>query len=135
MSDVGKSVDQVSDGLLEYLRLEFDDATIGYDSPLTPLQGGYETSTYSFKLSGAEQEWSMPLVLRLYPRFYGTGRALWEGTIQNMLADEGYPVSRVHLTCTDMSVLGGAFFIRNGHISLNYSHVGDVRHEVLADTA
>jgi aminoglycoside phosphotransferase (APT) family kinase protein len=111
MSDSSESVDQVSDGLLEYLRLEFDDSMIGYSSPLTPLQGGYETSTYRFKLSGAGQEWARPLVLRLYPQFYGTDKALWESTIQNMLADEGYPVSRVYLTCTDMSVLGGAFFI------------------------
>jgi len=50
-------------------------------------------------------------VLRLYPEFYGTRDAVWESAVQNVLAGEGYPVARAHLVCTDMSVLGGAFFI------------------------
>jgi aminoglycoside phosphotransferase (APT) family kinase protein len=111
MHDPEKSLDQISGGLIEYLRDELGDSTINYDIPLTQLRGGYETWTYRFKLSGVGRELARPLVLRLYPQFYGTGNAVWESTIQNMLADEGYPVSRVYLTCTDMSVLGGAFFI------------------------
>jgi aminoglycoside phosphotransferase (APT) family kinase protein len=31
--------------------------------------------------------------------------------VQNVLAGEGYPVARVHVVCTDLSILGGAFFI------------------------
>lgn len=50
-------------------------------------------------------------MLRLYPQFYGTQNAIWESTVQNVLAGEGYPVARAHVLCTDMSVLGGAFFI------------------------
>lgn len=106
-----KSLDQISGSLIEYLRDELCNPTIDYDIPLTQLQGGYETDTYRFKLSGVGQELARPLVLRLYPRFYGPGNAVWESTIQNMLADEGYPVPRVYLTCTDTAVLGGAFFI------------------------
>jgi aminoglycoside phosphotransferase (APT) family kinase protein len=111
MNDPVRSLAQISTDLVEYLRAELKNPAIGYESPLTRLQGGYETSTCRFKLSGVGQEWARPLVLRLYPQFYGTDKALWESAIQNMLADEGYPVSRVHLTCTDRSVLGGAFFI------------------------
>lgn len=111
MRDPEKPLDQISDGLIEYLRDELRNPTTDYKVPLTQLQGGYETCTYRFKLSGVEQELAKPLVLRLYPRFYCTHNAVWESTIQNMLADTGYPVSRVYLTCTDMSVLGGAFFI------------------------
>ena len=111
MRDPERPLDQISAGLIEYLRDEFGNPTIDYAVPLTQLQGGYETCTYRFELSGVEKELAKPLVLRLYPRFYGTGNAVWESTIQNLLADEGYPVSRVYLTCSDMSVIGGAFFI------------------------
>jgi len=80
-------------------------------SPLTRLQGGYETATYRFELDGAPADLSGPLVLRLYPQFYGTQNAIWESTVQNVLAAEGYPVARAHLVCADMSTLDGAFFI------------------------
>jgi aminoglycoside phosphotransferase (APT) family kinase protein len=50
-------------------------------------------------------------VLRLYPQFYGTWNAVWESTVQNVLAGESYPVPRAYVVCTDMSILGGAFFI------------------------
>ena len=118
MLEPEKSLEQISDGLLDYVRREFNDPRLDYDRPLTRLQGGYETVTYRFKLNSVEQG----LVLRLYPRFYGPGNAVWESTIQNVLADEGFPVSRVHLTCTDMSVLGGAFFIMDfleGELMMN----------------
>jgi aminoglycoside phosphotransferase (APT) family kinase protein len=80
-------------------------------SRLTRLQGGYETSTYHFALGHASAELSGPLVLRLYPQFYGASNAIWESAVQNVLAGEGYPVARAHVLCTDVSILGGAFFI------------------------
>ena len=107
MKSLNKKIDQISEKLITYLRDELNNSTIDYDSPLAQLQGGYETYTYRFKLSGSREELSKPLVLRLYPQFYGTRNAIWESTIQNVLASEGYPVSKVHVTCTDMSILGG----------------------------
>jgi aminoglycoside phosphotransferase (APT) family kinase protein len=106
-----KTPEQISDGLIAYLRVELNDAMIGYATPVIQMQGGYETYAYRFKLSGVHKALSHPLVLRLYPQFYGPDRAVRESTIQNILADQGYPVPRVYLTCTDMSILGGAFFI------------------------
>jgi aminoglycoside phosphotransferase (APT) family kinase protein len=111
MIEPEKTLEQVSNGLIAYLRAELDDPAIEYEIPPTRMQGGYETYTYGFKLRGAEQELSNPLVLRLYPRFYGTANAVWESTIQNVLADQRYPVARVHFVCTDMSILGGAFYV------------------------
>jgi aminoglycoside phosphotransferase (APT) family kinase protein len=111
MVEPEKTLEQISDGLIAYLRAELDDPAIGYEAPLTRLQGGYETYTCRFKLSGAKEELSNSLVLRLYPQFYGTHNAVWESTIQNVLADEGYPVARAYLVCTDMSILGGAFYV------------------------
>ncbi len=101
----------LSDELISYLRAKLGNPAVDFAAPLTRLRGGYETSTYRFTLDGASDELSRPLVLRLYPPFYGTRNAIWESTVQNILAGEGYPVARVYVVCTDMSILGGAFFI------------------------
>lgn len=106
-----KALKQLSDGLITYLRAQLGNTSIGYDSPLTSMKGGYETHMYRFRLSGVEGELSRPLALRLYPPHDGPARAIWESTVQNALADEGYPVARAYLTCTDASILGGVFFI------------------------
>jgi aminoglycoside phosphotransferase (APT) family kinase protein len=113
MSDARKAMtlEQISDGLITYLETELDNASIGYETPLTPMSGGYETHMYRFRLGGVEGELSRPLALRLYPPHDGPGRAIWESTVQNALADQGYPVARAYLTCTDTSILGGVFFV------------------------
>jgi aminoglycoside phosphotransferase (APT) family kinase protein len=110
MHDV-QDVTTLPDKLISYLRAQLGNPALDFVSPLTRLQGGYETSTYRFELDCALDEWSKPLVLRLYPQFYGPRNAIWESAVQNVLAGEGYPVARAHLVCTDVSVLGGAFFI------------------------
>jgi aminoglycoside phosphotransferase (APT) family kinase protein len=102
---------EISEALLRYLRAELDAPAIDYETPLTQIQGGYETCSFRFQLGGAPGAFHDPLVLRLYPAFYGSYNAEWESTVQNLLADQGYPVARAHLTCTDMSVLGGAFYL------------------------
>ena len=102
---------RLAERFLSYLRSELANPGLELTSPLKRLQGGYETATYCFALRGLSGVWARPLVLRLYPEFYGPWNARWESLIQNVLVDQGYPVARVHLTCTDPSVLGGAFFI------------------------
>jgi aminoglycoside phosphotransferase (APT) family kinase protein len=97
--------------LLSYLRAALASPALQFASPPARLQGGYETSTYRFRLEGAPEELCVPLVLRLYPAFYGPRNAIWESAVQNVLAGQGYPVARAHLLCTNMSVLGGAFFV------------------------
>lgn len=52
-----------------------------------------------------------PLILRLFPEYYNSEQAVLESVVQNVLAARGFPVPRVHFTCTDKSILGGAFFI------------------------
>ena len=106
-----KTLALISDDLIAYLEADLDNAAIGYDTPLTQMEGGYETYTFCFKLSGVRGELSKPLILRLYPPLYGPDRAIWESTLQNALADAGYPAPRVYLTCTDTSILGSPFLI------------------------
>jgi aminoglycoside phosphotransferase (APT) family kinase protein len=101
----------LSDKFISYMRAELKNPGIDLASPLTRLQGGYETSSYRFVLDGASDELSGPLVLRIYPEFYGTRSAIWESTVQNGLATQGYPVPQAYVVCTDLSVLGGAFFV------------------------
>jgi aminoglycoside phosphotransferase (APT) family kinase protein len=97
---------------MAYLRAELDAPHIAYRTPLTQMQGGYETYSFRFQLDGgAPGAFSGPLVLRLYPARYGPDKARWESTVQNLLADQGYPVARVPLVCTDASVLGGVFYL------------------------
>ena len=103
--------DLLNEKLLAYLREELDEKRLAYQSPPVQLQGGFETQIYRFHLKGAGEPFSQPLVLRLYPAMYGTGNAIWESTVQNALAAEAYPVAKAHLLCTNLSVLGGAFFI------------------------
>lgn len=106
-----KNTDQIADKLIAYLRNELNDSMIEYDSPLTQLQGGLETATYQFQLKGVQKELNKRLVLRLYPAFRPPEQVVWESSVQNALANAGYPVARVHIICTDKSILGGAFFI------------------------
>jgi aminoglycoside phosphotransferase (APT) family kinase protein len=111
MNENNLEIEQVSEKLLAYLKDELKNPEINYASNLKQLQGGYETTIYRFQLKGVKDEYSHPLVLRLYPKFYGTQNATWESTIQNVLANAGYPVAKAHFVCTDLSILGGAFFI------------------------
>jgi len=111
MVGLEKTLEQISDDLITYLRAELGNRSIGYETPPTAMSGGYETHMYRFRLSGVEGELSRPLALRLFPAHAGLDRATWESTVQNTLADQGYPAARAYLTCTDPSILGGVFFI------------------------
>ena len=113
MTQLGDVQDQqtLAGRLIAYLRAELGNPSLDFSAPLTRLQGGYETSTYRFRLKDAPDGLDRPLVLRLYPQFYGAGNAIWESTVQNGLGQERYPVAQVHFLCTDTSVLGGAFFV------------------------
>jgi aminoglycoside phosphotransferase (APT) family kinase protein len=106
-----ETLEQISDDLITYLRTELGNRSIGYETPPTAMSGGYETHMYRFRLSGVEGELSGPLALRLFPPHDGPDRVIWESTVQNTLADQGYPAARVYLKCTDPSILGGVFFI------------------------
>lgn len=102
---------EIQERLLAYLRQQMNSEAIEYEEPLRQLQGGFETTIYEFKLKNAPENLSQNLVLRLYPEYVGETSAIWESTVQNVLAKQGFTVARVHLLCSDQSILGGAFFI------------------------
>jgi aminoglycoside phosphotransferase (APT) family kinase protein len=104
-------IDNLNENLLGYLTGQLINNEIDYHTPPIQLQGGFETHIYKFQLSGASDEFSQPLILRLYPAMYGTGNSVWESTIQEVLSAADYPVAKPHILCNDLSILGGAFFI------------------------
>lgn len=104
-------VEQVSDNFIAYLRSEINDPGVDYDIPMTRILGGYDTFTYHFGLRGVQQELAKPLVLRLFRESDNPDKAIRESVVQNVLAEKGYPVPSVSITCTDKSYLGGAFLV------------------------
>jgi len=104
-------LDKLSSGLIGYLRKELDSKAVDYREPLTRLTGGYETLICRFQLNGVDERLSKPLIIRIFTENSDPRQALMESTVQNALADLGYPVPVVYGTCTDKTILSGAFFI------------------------
>jgi len=111
MNKVPETVEQLAHKLLAYLAQTLNDERLTYAEPLTQIQGGNETYVYRFAVQGEQPQMRGPLILRLYPARFGAEKAIWESIVQRVLAGTGYPVPAVQLTCTDLSILGGAFFI------------------------
>jgi len=102
---------RVTDGLITYLRKELRDQSMQYRSPPTSLTGGFATHLFKFQLKDMSEEFSKPLVLRLYPKSYPAGQANLEGLIHNALSKAGYPAPPVYFICSDTTILGGEFLI------------------------
>jgi aminoglycoside phosphotransferase (APT) family kinase protein len=62
-------------------------------------------------LTGATEELSGPLILRVHSEKTPPSQCLFEASVHNAVVNEGYPAPRVHLTCADSDVLGGVFMI------------------------
>ena len=105
------NLDKLSRELIKYMRKELDSKSVDYMEPLTRLTGGYETLICRFQLSGVDESLSKPLIIRVYAENSDYYQPLKEGMLQNAMADLGYPVPAVYFTCTDKTILGGAFVI------------------------
>src|SRR2546425_9076996 len=97
--------------LLEHLRAELHEPGLGYAELLTPITGGYDTRIFAFRLSGAPEPFSIPLILRVLGSQHPPARALSERATQNAVAGLGYPAPRVLLASPDPPTLGGAFLV------------------------
>ena len=53
--------------LLHYLRTELKTSNLSYKLPPQRIEQGYEAFIYKFQLDNTINEYSKPLVLRLYP--------------------------------------------------------------------
>jgi aminoglycoside phosphotransferase (APT) family kinase protein len=97
--------------LLEYLREATERPSLAYSDAPTSLTGGFENSVFGFRLSGAPQALSGPLVLRLFAEFDSSERARLEATVHNAVAELGYLAPRVLVTETRKEALGRTFLI------------------------
>jgi aminoglycoside phosphotransferase (APT) family kinase protein len=97
--------------LLEHLRAELHEPGLGYAEPPVSLTGGFDTRIFTFRLSGAPEPFSIPLILRILGRQHPPARALTERATQNAVAELGYPAPRVLLASPDPAIVGGAFLV------------------------
>jgi aminoglycoside phosphotransferase (APT) family kinase protein len=102
------SLDEIESRLFKYIEVQLGPFNV--EEHLSLIQGGNEAYLYRFRLSGIDGL-EKPQVLRLFPSNYDSERSQWEGMIHNLLADEGIMIPKVHLMCSDMSVLNGSFMV------------------------
>lgn len=106
-----KSISQVSDNLLFFLRENIDDSKIDYEIPPSQLQGGFDTSIFQLKLKNVQPSLSGPLVLRLFRKSHPPKQAIREMIIHNSLVGQGFFVPYVYYACIDENYLGNQFLI------------------------
>ena len=101
----------LADALLPWLQRELAAPALSFHPAPEPIAIGVETWVYGLGLEGAPDSLASPLVLRLFPERTSPLQARFEATVQNHLADAGYPAPRVPLVCEDAAVLGGPFVL------------------------
>lgn len=101
----------VDSGLLAHLRATLDEPGLTYAEPPVRVLGGFDTLIYGFRLKGAAEGWSGPLILRVFHQHADPVRARWESAVQTALVQLGYPAPRVLLVGTTTEVVGGPFII------------------------
>ena len=105
------SESDISDRLLEYLRSKNDNQSIQYETYPIRLTGGEITENHLFQLKQTTKTTSKPLVLRLYPNHSSKNSAIMDGTVQNYLAENGYPAPHVPFICSDPRPIGKQFIV------------------------
>jgi aminoglycoside phosphotransferase (APT) family kinase protein len=101
----------VERGLVEHLRASLGEPGLSLAEPPAPLGGGFDTEIFTLQLRGAPAAFLRPLVLRVLRAHHDPGMVLREQTIQNALADQGYPAPRVVLASLDPVPLGAPFLL------------------------
>ncbi len=102
---------EVASGLLAHLQGVLRQPGLAYADPPTRVTGGFDTMIYGFRLRGAAEEWSDPLILRVFRQHDDPVRARWEGVVQTAVVQLGYPAPRILLTRTEREAVGGPFII------------------------
>lgn len=101
----------VSDRLLRFLRSALEEPDLTYRELPSRVTGGFETRIYGFALRTEREDFSCPLILRLFRDEEDPARALREEAIHNALAALGYPVPRALMAAHERETLGGAFVV------------------------
>lgn len=107
----GTAEPAIDDALLAYLRRSLANDGIAFAVPPERLTAGFEALTYAFELSGAPREYARPLILRIFRDRHPNGHAAFEAAVQNVAAEQGFPVARVLLVGNERGTLGGEFIV------------------------
>ncbi len=97
--------------LLSYLRDSLSNQNIDYQQSPVLYREGRKLKTYRFSLEGASQEYSKPLVMRLYKETEDPVRPHFESILLNSLYEQGFPVPRVRFVESDDQYLDAPFLI------------------------
>src|SRR5262245_45875116 len=100
----------LSDRFLAYLRTKLG-ADVGFDRLPVRLTGGFDTSTFAFRLKDAPAEWSRDLILRVMGFAASAVRVRREAATHAALVGAGFPAPRILLAEPDGEVLGKPFLI------------------------
>ena len=76
-----------------------------YAEPPTPMTPGNDTQVLALRLDGINE----PPVLRIFGRGSDPRRPVFEATLRNALADQGFPCPGARAICSDPSVIGPPF--------------------------
>jgi aminoglycoside phosphotransferase (APT) family kinase protein len=103
--------DEIARGLVTHLRRVLGEPGLELAEPPVPLTGGFDTEIHAVRVRGAPAGFTGPLVLRVLRAHHDPAMVMREQTIQNALADQGYPAPRVVHATLDPAPLGAAFLL------------------------
>ena len=106
-----ESTAQIASKLKEYLRERLNENSLKYVLSPIQIQGGKEAGTFKFQINSKQEKLNQCLVLRLCHESYSSEQLFLDSKAQNLLGGLEIPVAKVHFTCVDKSILGGAFLI------------------------
>ena len=95
--------------LLGFLREELAASRLAYAEPPVDIPGGAGVHVHGFRLNSAPTGFAEPLVVRVWRAPGGPDAASFESCLQNTVAELGYPVPKVLLSCDDPTWLGAPF--------------------------
>jgi len=97
--------------LLTHLRAIAGDGSLVYTQAPVPLAGGFETRTYSLRLSASTPPWAGPLVLRVLPPDAPPKWLAREAALLRRLRALDFPVPGLLDACDDAAICGGHFLV------------------------
>ncbi|MGB2694258.1 MAG: phosphotransferase [Dehalococcoidia bacterium] len=102
---------EIANSLLSYLRGKLQNPTLTYSQAPKKITGGFDTQIFGFRLAGAPEELSGPLVVRVFRKSTDPEHALWERAVHTGIVELGFPAPSVFLAEARAEMLGSAFVV------------------------
>jgi aminoglycoside phosphotransferase (APT) family kinase protein len=102
---------EIEEQFLSYIRNSLSMQDIAYIQPPVLHRDGSRTRTYKLRLTGAPNEYTKVLVLRIYNPDESPVRPRFEGLLMNSLAEQGFPAPRTLLMESSADHIGAPFLL------------------------